>query len=753
MASGRRFGKYLLHDRIAVGGMGELFLATEVGAARGTPPVVLKILLPEYSADAEYVSMFHDEARIGMQLAHPNVVAVHDLGRVPEGTFLVLEYVHGEDLRSLQYRLEDVGMKFPPETALRIIVEVLHGLDHAHRVKDSRGKSLNLVHRDLSPDNVMISFDGDVKVLDFGIAKADGRATQTQFGMLKGKAQYMSPEQALGQAVDARSDLYAVGLVLLELLTGTRRFTAETDPVQMIRDARTWMPKPPSETNPALPIELDAIVMKAMQQEPARRWQTAEDFASALTRTLRGGGVPRAKEHLPAMMRRLFPDRAEPFLQAPATAPAKKAAATPRNVVGAVGDVSAEELPSEEQLLGVFLSRGEKNKPMAAFRAPSDDVTDTAEATTESAETTQESQAETTQESTVVGAPALDSERTVVGVKGLAPLPMPTDSPARPAARLGAAQVTSLGMPPVPPSKIPAPPSATSVPEGRARKSSPPPPPRPARVDDEMADREEIGTRVGVGALDARPVRTNKVNVDVDPPTGSSRASRPSNPERKRKGAGGGSFLLIVMAFVLVAAGVAIALRKPIQARLAALGAGPAETPTAAPMEEVIAVSAVTATPTDVALAIPAEETAAEEAVIPVLEATATATAMESETSSAAKGGGRFPGEVVEDVETPSITAPEPVATRTPAVKRPKPTPTTAAAARSMASVRILSKPSGMEILVDGNPTGKRTPATVPVEPGNRTLSLRAPGFRPWSFNEDFSAGDTLQLQADLNPE
>src|SRR5207248_10428448 len=141
--------------------------------------------------------------------------------------YLVLEYVHGENLRNVTRILADEGERLAPDLAVRIAIEVLHGLDHAHRAKDGRNKPMNLVHRDLSPDNVMITFDGDVKVLDFGIAKAEGRATHTQFGILKGKVQYMSPEQALGWPVDARSDLYAVGLLLTETLTGQRRFENE----------------------------------------------------------------------------------------------------------------------------------------------------------------------------------------------------------------------------------------------------------------------------------------------------------------------------------------------------------------------------------------------------------------------------------------------------------------------------------------------------------------------------------------------
>ena len=311
-----KFGAYVVHVKLATGGMGEVYLATRAGAARGTPPLVLKILLPEYSGDATFVNMFHDEARIGMRLSHPNVAAVHDIGRVAEDHYLVLEYVHGVDLRQLQHRMRLRREGFPTETVLRIGLECLQALDHAHRAKDERGRPLNLVHRDLSPENIMISFDGDVKVLDFGIARAEGRAVVTRAGHVKGKTGYMAPEQAMGEKVDNRTDLYALALCMLELISGERRFPIDGDKFEEVRMARTWTPQPPSTWDKTITPAIDAVMLKALALDRADRYQNADDFLRDLNKALREYKATRRErvEQLPELLLRHFPDRAEPFL-------------------------------------------------------------------------------------------------------------------------------------------------------------------------------------------------------------------------------------------------------------------------------------------------------------------------------------------------------------------------------------------------------------------------------------------------------
>lgn len=302
------FGDFVLHERLAVGGMGELYLATR--ADRRAPPVALKILLREFRDAPEWIAMFQDEARIGMRLSHRNIVGVHEVGAVGSIPYIVLEYVHGENLRAVLRAMLMTGDRIPPALAVNIAIDVLLGLEHAHRAKDENGRPLNLVHRDLSPDNILLSYEGEVKILDFGIAKAEGRATHTQIGVVKGKPQYMSPEQANERTVDARSDLYALALVLLELLTGEKRFHHDDHIMQFV-EAKTWKAYAPSEKVKGLPVELDAVLLKGLQTEPERRWQTADEFASALTRLARSGQLARPPQSLPAFLHRLFPDRVE----------------------------------------------------------------------------------------------------------------------------------------------------------------------------------------------------------------------------------------------------------------------------------------------------------------------------------------------------------------------------------------------------------------------------------------------------------
>ncbi len=339
-----RFGRYDLHERLAVGGMGELFLARLHGATRETPPVVLKILLVDYRNNADFVKMFQDEARIGMQLAHPNIVGVQESGEAEGTPFIVLEYVEGENMRNVLRALTDRRERLPAELAVKVGIDMLLALDHAHRAKDEKGRPLNLVHRDLSPDNVLIGWDGTVKILDFGIAKAEGRATRTQFGVLKGKAQYMAPEQALGGEVDARSDLYAVALVVLEAITGEKRFDFD-DAVKQIVEARSWKPYGPSERDRTLPVELDAILLKALQVDPARRWQTADEFAAALTRILRSGTMPRAKESLPSLLRRVF-DRRQREADRPTTEAHRRAVSDDEGTVPGMGPSGSDSEPT-----------------------------------------------------------------------------------------------------------------------------------------------------------------------------------------------------------------------------------------------------------------------------------------------------------------------------------------------------------------------------------------------------------------------
>src|SRR5688572_513451 len=224
-----RLGPYTLLRRLAVGGMAEIFLARRDGPAGFSKVVALKRILPHLSTLPEFVSMFLDEARLAARLTHPHVVQIYDFGEVEGTYFISMEYVPGEDLLAAIKRARELERPVPPIVACSILSAVCDGLHYAHELRDEYGKALGIVHRDVTPSNVLISFDGVVKLADFGIAKAEHRSTHTAVGALKGKYAYMSPEQAKGEKLDRRSDLFSLGVAAHELLTGRRLFARDSE--------------------------------------------------------------------------------------------------------------------------------------------------------------------------------------------------------------------------------------------------------------------------------------------------------------------------------------------------------------------------------------------------------------------------------------------------------------------------------------------------------------------------------------------
>ena len=216
-----KFGQYILLDKVGSGGMAELFKAKKVGIEGFERVLAIKRILPHLSSDEEFIDMFIAEAKLVALLSHKNITQVYDFGKIGQNYFIAMEYIRGKDLRGLLKRCNEKNIKFPITLAVFIAKEVASGLSYAHRQKDSMEKSLNIIHRDVSPQNILISYDGDVKVVDFGIAKA-GSQSRTTTGVLKGKLSYMSPEQAWGKTIDHRSDIFAIGIVLYEMLTGER---------------------------------------------------------------------------------------------------------------------------------------------------------------------------------------------------------------------------------------------------------------------------------------------------------------------------------------------------------------------------------------------------------------------------------------------------------------------------------------------------------------------------------------------------
>ena len=299
------FGKYVLLERVNVGGMAEVFKAKAFGVEGFERLVAVKRILPSIAEDQEFITMFIDEAKIAVQLTHANIAQIFDLGRVGDSYFIAMEYVGGKDLRAIFDRARKRGESVPVPMACYTAMKVCEGLDYAHNKKDAAGRELNLVHRDVSPQNILISYDGESKIIDFGIAKAAGKAGKTQAGILKGKFGYMSPEQVRGLPLDRRSDIFAVGIVLYELLTGERLFVGESD-FSTLEKVRNVEIMPPSTYNRRIPEELEQIVLKALAKDVDDRYQTAMDLHDDLQSFMYTSGNFFSRKDLSAYMRKGF---------------------------------------------------------------------------------------------------------------------------------------------------------------------------------------------------------------------------------------------------------------------------------------------------------------------------------------------------------------------------------------------------------------------------------------------------------------
>ncbi len=279
------FGKYLLIDRVSVGGMAEVFKAITVGVSGFQKILAIKRVLPNVAEDDEFIKMFVDEANIAGQLHHANIAQIYDLGVVNDAYFIALEYVEGKDLRAIFDRQKKTRKRLPVEMALFIAAEILGGLDYAHRKTDATQQPLNIVHRDVSPPNILLSHEGEVKLIDFGIAKAARKISKTQAGILKGKFGYMSPEQVRGLPIDGRSDVFSVGIVLYEMLAARRLFVGDTD-FATLEKVRGMEITPPSHYNDQIPPEVDAMVMRALERDMNKRYASALDMQHDLQRYL-----------------------------------------------------------------------------------------------------------------------------------------------------------------------------------------------------------------------------------------------------------------------------------------------------------------------------------------------------------------------------------------------------------------------------------------------------------------------------------
>ncbi len=300
-----RFGKYLLLERISVGGMAEVFQAKSFGVEGFEKIIAIKRILPSMAEDADFIQMFIDEAKIAGQLSHANICQIYELGKIAESHFIAMEYIWGKDLLQLQNRLRKLRQQMPVPMACFIASKVCEGLDYAHRKKDPNGRPLQIIHRDVSPQNVLISYEGEVKLIDFGIAKAAIRSSRTQAGVLKGKFGYMSPEQVRGLPLDRRSDLFAIGTLLYESLTGERLFANDSDfsTLEKVRNAQV---EPPSRFNPRIPPELEQIVLRALARTVEDRYQWANELQDELHQLLVKLGTPYTSKQLASWMKEAF---------------------------------------------------------------------------------------------------------------------------------------------------------------------------------------------------------------------------------------------------------------------------------------------------------------------------------------------------------------------------------------------------------------------------------------------------------------
>lgn len=279
------FGKYFLVDKIATGGMAEIFKAKTYSHGGFENLLVIKRILPHIGENEDFIEMFIDEAKVSVALQHPNIVRIYDFGKILENYFIAMECVDGKDTRNCLRKLARRKQYMPPRFCAYIAHETCKGLSYAHSKTDLQGNPYGIVHRDISPSNVLVSYEGEVKVADFGIAKAESNAYQTRDGVLKGKFEYMSPEQATGKEIDARSDIFSVGIILYETLTGRRLFKTESE-IATLKKIRDCDFDPPSRLNPGVPEALENITMKALARYPEDRFQTAREMGDALQKFL-----------------------------------------------------------------------------------------------------------------------------------------------------------------------------------------------------------------------------------------------------------------------------------------------------------------------------------------------------------------------------------------------------------------------------------------------------------------------------------
>ena len=282
MQEGSQFGAYQLIKRIAYGGMAEIHLAKTQGLQGFERLLALKVIHPKYSEDQEFIDMLVDEAKLAVQLSHGNICQTFDLGRIDNTYYIAMEFIDGKDLYQLLVKCSELDIEIPFDIIAFIALSTAAGLQYAHTRSDNYGRELNLIHRDISPQNVIVSYDGEVKIVDFGIAKASQRGKETESGVIKGKFFYMSPEQAWGENIDHRTDIFSTGICLYEMITGEMLYNEEKALVLLDKVRKAEIPDMRA-LRPDLPAELERITRDALRRDRDERYESAGALQGALS--------------------------------------------------------------------------------------------------------------------------------------------------------------------------------------------------------------------------------------------------------------------------------------------------------------------------------------------------------------------------------------------------------------------------------------------------------------------------------------
>jgi len=378
---GERLGRYTLLGKLATGGMAEVYLARQDGPQGFVKTLVVKRILPQYGRDEAFVRMFLDEARLAAQINHPNVVSIIELGEDPasESYFMAMEFIDGCSLKRVIHQAMRRGEPLPVALCCRILSDACGGLDHAHNLRGDGGRPLQIVHRDVSPENILVTYSGLVKVVDFGIAKATSTEGRTRAGQLKGKFSYMPPEQLLGQPVDRRADIWALGVVLYWMCCGAKPFTGDSEPAVVQRILATD-PQPLDERAPHVPGWLAAIARRALEKNLERRYASAREMQLDLDAGVARAGLVASSAALSDYLAAQFPENSDPDrLLSRALQSGEMRTATPSGAdvpfpTGATRDGRARPRPSDpaEPSRGTTVSgehpRAAPSRPASAWR-------------------------------------------------------------------------------------------------------------------------------------------------------------------------------------------------------------------------------------------------------------------------------------------------------------------------------------------------------------------------------------------------